>query len=120
MIRIIEWTGQRKIMDRASGNRGGKDSQRMNDLPEAPTELSNGIAPAWHTLDSETVLYLLMSRMAGLTGTQANERLSRHGSNELPPPSRRHPAMRLLAQFHNTLIYFLLAAAIAAFALGHV
>ena len=92
----------------------------MNDLPEAPTELSNGIAPAWHTLDSETVLYLLMSRMAGLTGTQANERLSRHGRNELPPPPRRHPAMRLLAQFHNTLIYFLLAAAIAAFALGHV
>ena len=31
----------------------------------------------------------------------------------------RHPLFRLLAQFHNALIYFLLAAALAALLLGH-
>jgi magnesium-transporting ATPase (P-type) len=37
----------------------------------------------------------------------------------LPPPASRHPLLRFFAQFNNTLIYFLLAAAVAAWVLGH-
>lgn len=56
----------------------------------------------------------------GLDDAEARERLERHGPNSLPPPATRHPVARFLFQFHNALIYALLAAAGGAAALGHV
>ena len=50
---------------------------------------------------------------------EAARRLTANGPNELPAPPRAHPVLRLLAQFNNVLIYFLLAAAAAAGVLGH-
>ena len=55
----------------------------------------------------------------GLSGEQAAQRLASHGPNSLPEPPRTHPIMRFLAQFNNTLIYFLLCAALGAVLLGH-
>src|SRR5690606_17013258 len=43
-----------------------------------------------------------------------------HGRNELPEAKRRSPLRRFLAQFNNTIIHFLLVAAVAASVLGHV
>ncbi len=48
----------------------------------------------------------------GLTGAEARIRLAHWGPNSLPPPRRRGPWLRLALQFHNPLIYVLLAAAI--------
>lgn len=77
-------------------------------------------AAAWHALDIEATYTTLNSGRRGLTSVEGTERLARHGPNELPPPPRRHPVLRFLAQFHNTLIYFLFAASVAAWALDHI
>ncbi|NTV95206.1 MAG: HAD-IC family P-type ATPase [Thiobacillus sp.] len=50
---------------------------------------------------------------------EAERRLARHGANRLPPPRRRGPLQRFLLQFHNVLIYVLLAAGLVTAGLGH-
>ncbi len=55
----------------------------------------------------------------GLSSREAAARLRSYGPNALPAPPARHPILRFLAQFNNTLIYFLLTAAVAAWILGH-
>ena len=91
----------------------------MEDRSTEPNDLLAGTAPAWHGMNAAEAVSALGGDMQGLSPMQAAERLARFGPNALPPPPRRHPAVRFLSQFHNTLIYFLLAAAVAAWALGH-
>jgi magnesium-transporting ATPase (P-type) len=54
----------------------------------------------------------------GLSSQQVEERLARYGPNRSPPPERPGPLVRFLRQFHNFLIYVLLASAIILSALG--
>ncbi|OJV48259.1 MULTISPECIES: cation-transporting P-type ATPase [unclassified Hydrogenophaga] len=76
-------------------------------------------APAWHASTPEAALARLSARREGLSAREAAERLARHGPNRLEGARRRGPWARLLAQFHNVLLYVMLgAAAITAF-LGH-
>ncbi|MBM4182562.1 MAG: HAD-IC family P-type ATPase, partial [Betaproteobacteria bacterium] len=72
-----------------------------------------------HALPAQAVLSALDSPRRGLTGQEAASRLARHGRNLLPPPKRRGPLLRFLLQFHNVLIYVLLAAAVVTAVLGH-
>ena len=74
----------------------------------------------WHSQPCDAVCAALGCDGDGLDPAEAARRLAAHGANELPPPPRVHPILRFLAQFNNSLIYFLLAAAVAAAALGHV
>ncbi|MBW7851525.1 MAG: cation-transporting P-type ATPase [Rhodospirillales bacterium] len=55
----------------------------------------------------------------GLDEDEAARRFSEHGPNRLPQSAGVSPLLRFLAQFNNALIYFLLAAAVAAGVLGH-
>ena len=73
----------------------------------------------WHTLTEEKVLAHLASREEGLHDAEAAERLARIGPNRLPPPKRPSPLKRFFAQFHNVLIYVLLAASVVTALLGH-
>jgi len=73
-----------------------------------------------HAATPEHVLASLRTDPSGLTAAEAAQRLRRFGRNELPAAAGRHPAVRFLAQFNNALIYFLLAAAVAAWILGHI
>ena len=73
----------------------------------------------WHILAAAEVLAALKTSAEGLDPAEALRRLSINGPNQLPAPPRRHPVLRFLAQFNNMLIYFLLAAALAAGFLGH-
>ncbi len=81
--------------------------------------------PAWaersavHARAADAVVADLGSTARGLTSAEARERLRRHGPNAIPAGTRRHPLLRFLSQFNNALIYFLLAGAAAAAALGH-
>ena len=73
----------------------------------------------WHALVTEAVLDALESSPKGLTEPEAAERLERFGPNKLPPPRARSAWKRLLAQFHNVLIYVLLGAGVITVLLGH-
>ncbi len=97
-------------------------------LPTEPARMSTADthAPGWrgphdatHAQPADEVLQQLGTARSGLTPDEAARRLQQHGRNELPPPRRRHPLLRFLSQFHSALIYFLLAAAVAAWVLEH-
>ena len=66
-----------------------------------------------HSLPPERVLAALeVDPEVGLTSDEVDRRLAEHGPNELPEEAPPHPLIRFLGQFHNVLIYVLLAAAV--------
>ncbi|AGH51153.1 cation transport ATPase [Sphingomonas sp. MM-1] len=73
----------------------------------------------WHGLEGNDVLARLAADGAGLDEDEARRRLESHGPNRLPEPARASAITRFVAQFRSALIYFLLAGAAAAAALGH-
>ncbi|MBP2306579.1 HAD-IC family P-type ATPase [Azospirillum melinis] len=81
--------------------------------PGKPPEAS------WHALDAAEVATWLDSPADGLDSAEATARLARFGPNRLTPPKRRPGWMRFAAQFHNLLIYVLLASGTVALLLRH-
>ncbi len=75
--------------------------------------------PSWHALSGDDCLRRLHSSERGLASDEAARRLADHGPNRLPPPARRTAFTRFLLQFHNLLIYVLLAAGVVTALLGH-
>ena len=73
----------------------------------------------WHVQEVREVLERLGTHTEGLDDGEAARRLAEYGANLIPPPRRRSPLMRLLAQFHNVLIYVLLAAGVVTVLLQH-
>jgi P-type Ca2+ transporter type 2C len=74
----------------------------------------------WHSTDAAVVINELDTDQSnGLTGEQASSRLGEYGPNKLPEGKKRSVWMRLLAQFHNVLIYVLLAAAVITSLMEH-
>ena len=84
----------------------------------ANTGLSDAAA-ALHALPADAVAAGLQTSTAGLATTEARARLERCGLNRLTARRGRGPFLRLLLQFHNVLIYILLAAAGVTALLGH-
>ena len=73
-----------------------------------------------HAQDAESVLVSMQSqRSGGLSATEVERRLSEYGRNALPAPRRRSALQRFMLQFHNVLIYVLIAAGIITLILGH-
>ncbi len=102
---------------------GEKRSNRKIWL-KMPAKVAPSARPAWpesrpwHALPAKEVLGLLGAAETGLTRAEAAARLERCGANLLPaklPPSALEIGIR---QLKNPLIYVLLAAAVAAMALG--
>ena len=87
-------------------------------LTDAATGPS-GVGAAPHARNAADVIADLASSPQGLTSAEAERRLLQYGPNALPSGTRRHPVLRFLVQFNNALIYFMLAGALAAAALGH-
>ncbi|KPK53688.1 MAG: carbonate dehydratase, partial [Thiotrichales bacterium SG8_50] len=79
---------------------------------------NSGIQP-WHAIAADDVLAQLEVSLAGLSSDEARRRLQRYGINRITPPKPRGALRRLLAQFHNVLIYVLLAAGLVTALLGH-
>ncbi|MFY8095161.1 MAG: cation-transporting P-type ATPase [Niveispirillum sp.] len=75
--------------------------------------------PTPHSATPEECLAALDAGPHGLSGSEAAHRLSVHGPNRLPEAAGRGPLLRFLAQFHNVLIYVLLAAATVTAFLQH-
>jgi magnesium-transporting ATPase (P-type) len=74
----------------------------------------------FHALPVDSALEAMDASVQGLSAQEAARRFEKHGPNRLPPPPPRSALMRLLAQFHNVLIYVLLASAAVTAVLGHV
>ncbi|HKB59341.1 MAG TPA: cation-transporting P-type ATPase [Gallionellaceae bacterium] len=73
----------------------------------------------WHQLSPQETLEALSSTASGLSSREAAQRLGIHGPNRLPQPRRRSGWVRFLLQFHNMLIYVLLASAGITASLAH-
>ena len=72
----------------------------------------------WHARDGQACLQQLNSQSCGLSAAEAARRLREHGANRLPAARGAGWLRRLLLQFHNVLIYVLLASALLAALLG--
>ena len=79
---------------------------------------SAGPARPWHAFDATATLASLGSDAGGLSDDEAARRLETYGPNRLPQPPRRGALLRFLLQFHNLLIYVLLAAGVFAAVVG--
>jgi magnesium-transporting ATPase (P-type) len=75
--------------------------------------------PVWHGLAAEEALQRVGAVHHGLTPEEARRRLETHGPNQLPEAKPRNPLLRFVAQFHNVLIYVLLAAGLVTALLQH-
>ncbi len=74
----------------------------------------------WHHLESDEVLAELKTNSKeGLTDGEAAERRNITGENKLPEPKKQSKIIRFFKQFHDVLIYVLLAAALITIILGH-
>jgi magnesium-transporting ATPase (P-type) len=74
---------------------------------------------AWHSQESAEILNRLDATERGLSSAQVGARLERYGYNRLLPPEQTGPLRRFLLQFHNVLIYVLIAAALGTAFLQH-
>lgn len=72
----------------------------------------------WHNIDSVESLRLLRTdRVKGLSNDESQKRLLEYGPNAITSKKGKGPLMRFLLQFHQPLIYILLAAALITFLL---
>ena len=83
------------------------------------TDTSVLILENWHAKSTESAFTLLETSTDGLSGEEVEKRLDQYGPNQLPEAKTRGPFLRFMYQFHNILIYVLLAAGIVTAVLGH-
>ncbi len=88
-------------------------------VPGSETRQHRERVRAAHSREAMSLVADLRSSPRGLSSLEAERRLRHHGPNAIPTSTQRHPFVRFLAHFNNALIYFLLAGAVAAAALGH-
>ena len=73
----------------------------------------------WHSLEKEKVCEILKTSKEGLGQWQIEQLLEEYGINRLPEPETQSALMRFLMQFHNVLIYVLIAAGVVTALLEH-
>jgi len=78
----------------------------------------DGHSENWSALPAEAVLRHFESSSTGLNDADAARRLAQYGPNGLPSAKQRSVLFRFLLQFHNVLIYVLLAASAVSAVLG--
>ena len=76
-------------------------------------------ATHWHAEPPDAVCARLQVGAAGLAAGQVRERQARYGPNRLAAAKPRGPLLRFVLQFHNVLLYVMLAAAAITASLGH-
>ena len=79
----------------------------------------NKVPVVYHAVSPTEALAAVEATRDGLSTTEAHARIERYGPNSLPEPPGRSGLVRFLLQFHNVLIYVLLAAAFVTAALQH-
>ncbi len=105
-------------------NRNGRMEQTEMNINRETTETvfasdSWQLLQAGHSTSVADALDQLGSSESGISQEEASSRLNSFGPNQLPERNRTSAWIRLLQQFHNPLIYVLLATAAATAFLGH-
>ena len=76
-------------------------------------------SPPWHSLPAEEAARVLETDPErGLAEAEAEERLRRHGRNALPTGRQKSALTRFLLQFHQPLVYILLASGVITALMG--
>ncbi len=74
----------------------------------------------WHSMEVQSILdELNTSEDKGLGDDEAERRLEKYGKNKIPEGKKKSAFIRFLLQFHNVLIYVLLAAAVVTALMEH-
>ncbi|MDO7598037.1 MAG: cation-transporting P-type ATPase [Pseudomonadota bacterium] len=76
-------------------------------------------SPVWHSYDIASVFQQVSSTADGLSQQDAEQHLKKYGANRLTPAKKKGLLARFLFQFHNVLIYVLLASGGITALLGH-
>ncbi len=76
-------------------------------------------AERWHAESAESVFESLETAVDGISEEEAANRLARQGPNRLPAPKTHGSVALFFCQFHNVLIYILMAASAVTAMLGH-
>jgi magnesium-transporting ATPase (P-type) len=100
------------------------DSSPSDSNPERPASRAAASLKAlpegrWHAQTANAASEAFAVGDDGLDAAEAASRVERFGANRLPEPPRRSALKRLLLQFHNLLIYVLLAAGALTLWLDH-
>ena len=74
----------------------------------------------WHTKKVPEILDAVKTRENGLTKDESARRLKEHGTNKLPEKKADSLAVIFLRQFKNPLVYVLIAASVAVFAINEI
>ncbi len=107
---------------------GGNGAGSLEGVPEACKDGrmkdrnagEDGADRTWHAMEIDDVRDALGTDVeGGLSRGEAETRLEKHGPNVLPEQARESGLRRLLRQFHNVLIYVLIAAAVMTAVMGH-
>jgi len=85
------------------------------DKSERPALLSEN----WHAENEQVVIESLRTAVGGLSKQEIEQRLIQYGANRIAEAKTRGPWLRFLYQFHNVLIYVLIAAAVVTAVLQH-
>ena len=85
----------------------------------APSGEPISTSESWHAVSAKTVFESLDTTPDGLSIEEVTHRLAKFGPNRLPEPKTRGPLIRFFYQFHNVLIYVLVAAGAVTAMLGH-
>ena len=81
--------------------------------------MSDTATAALHAIEVDAIFRMVSSSPDGLSEPEAQHRLQIVGPNRLRPAKKKGPLARFLAQFHNVLIYVLLAAGVVTALLNH-
>jgi len=109
MLAILAIVGA--VVTRQSLRALKEQGDRTDDRASAPS--------SWHTESTEKIFETFETNSNGLSKEEAGNRLGKYGPNQLPEAKTRGPLVRFFYQFHNVLIYVLIAASAITAMLGH-
>jgi calcium-translocating P-type ATPase len=92
-----------------------KKFKKLNGRSGEPDSTSE----SWHIESIKAVLASFITTPDGLSKEETTNRLAKHGPNRLPEAKTRSPLVRFFYQFHNVLIYVLMAASAVTAMLAH-
>ncbi|MCW8932966.1 MAG: cation-transporting P-type ATPase [Gammaproteobacteria bacterium] len=84
-----------------------------------PQESKSVVHENWHSMTDDAVFKVLEANSEGLSKEEIIKRFDVYGPNRLPESNTHGPVFRFFYQFHNVLIYVLLASSLVVAMLEH-